>query len=355
MKSVGLVMIVKNESRCLEECLSRAEKLVDKIYITDTGSTDNTVEIAEKFHAHISHFTWQNDFAAARNYALAQSDCDWNLILDADEHLISGERKDLDALIERGGYIGAIQRHDSYREENGEISKSRIYTTRFVPRGTQYAGRIHEQIVSDLPIAPLPLAFDHDGYLYENKGNRNLEILMMQLKDQPEDSYALYQIAHTMRLLKDHKGAAPYFEAFYRLVPDSGTGYRTRGVISYLYNLLELKEFEKGLQIISNEKDRLSGHADYHFFCGNFFIKLILSDIKRYINYLPEIEHSFLRCLEIGESPGNEGVLGCGSFKASYNLGLWFELNGNIPRARSYYQQAAKDGYAPAVERLKTL
>ena len=39
-------MIVRNESRSLEKCLALAEKLVDKIYITDTGSTDNTVEIA---------------------------------------------------------------------------------------------------------------------------------------------------------------------------------------------------------------------------------------------------------------------------------------------------------------------
>ena len=45
MKTLGLVMIVKNESRSLEKCLSLAEKLVDGIYITDTGSTDHTIEL----------------------------------------------------------------------------------------------------------------------------------------------------------------------------------------------------------------------------------------------------------------------------------------------------------------------
>ncbi len=109
MKTIGLVMIVKNESRSLQKCLSRAKKLVDRIYITDTGSTDDTVKIAEEFGACISTYEWKNDFAAARNYALEQSDCDWNLILDADEYLVSGNRKDLLKFAEKGGSIGAIK------------------------------------------------------------------------------------------------------------------------------------------------------------------------------------------------------------------------------------------------------
>lgn len=99
MKTIGLVMIVRNESRSLDKCLSLAEKLVDEIYITDTGSTDDTIEIAQKYHAHISSFQWCNDFSAARNYALKQSDCDWNLILDADEYLIAGPKRDILSLI----------------------------------------------------------------------------------------------------------------------------------------------------------------------------------------------------------------------------------------------------------------
>ena len=51
MKTLGLVMIVKNEERCLAKCLERVKDLVDKIYITDTGSTDRTKEIAASFGA----------------------------------------------------------------------------------------------------------------------------------------------------------------------------------------------------------------------------------------------------------------------------------------------------------------
>lgn len=355
MKTIGLVMIVKNESRSLRKCLSRARKLVDKIYITDTGSTDNTLKIAEEFGVHISTYEWKNDFAAARNYALEQSECDWNLILDADEYLLSGKKKDLERFMEKGGRIGAIRRYDSYREDNGEISQSCAYPARFVPRGMKYEGRIHEQIVSDLPITPLPLVFDHDGYLQGGKGERNLEILLEVLQENSRDSYVLYQVSRTLWLMKDYERAEEYFESFYEEVPEIGTGYRAGGVISYIYNLMELKKYEEGFQIIENEKERLKDYADYHFACGTFYTQAIFSDVQRHVGYLPKIEESYKRCLEIGEIPEHEGVRGNGSFKAAYNLGVWFEVNGNTQEAFKYYKMARDKGYVPAGERIKAL
>ncbi len=355
MKTIGLVMIVKNESRSLQKCLARAKSLVDEIYITDTGSTDRTIEIAEKFHAHISHFEWNGDFAAARNFALAQSPCDWNLVLDADEYLLSGKKKDLQRFAERGSCVGAIQRHDSYREANGEISKSHTYVTRLIPKGTLYEGRVHEQVISSLPIAPLPLIFEHDGYLQDGKGERNLQILLQELSETPDDPYVLYQVSRTLWLMKDFERADGYFEKFYALVPETGTGYRTGGVISYIYNLLEAKKYEKGFEIIENERERLAPYADYHFACGTFYTQAIFSDVQRYVNYLPLIEQSYLRCLEIGEVPEHEGVLGNGSFKAAYNLGVWFEVNGDSKKALSYYRMAQAKGYQPAKERIKAV
>lgn len=99
---------------------------MDEIFITDTGSTDATIEIARSHQAHISEFEWGGDFAAARNYALDQSDCDWNLILDADEYLIRGTKKDILDFIESGGRVGAIERHDSYRKQT-ERSVRAVY------------------------------------------------------------------------------------------------------------------------------------------------------------------------------------------------------------------------------------
>ncbi|HWU96100.1 MAG TPA: glycosyltransferase family 2 protein, partial [Sphingomonas sp.] len=85
MPRLALVMIVRDEERCLARCLESARAHVDRMIVVDTGSTDDTVAIAERCGAAVHHFPWCDDFAAARNAALDLSDADWNLVLDADQ------------------------------------------------------------------------------------------------------------------------------------------------------------------------------------------------------------------------------------------------------------------------------
>ena len=85
MPLISLAMIVKNEENTLAHCLESVRSLVDEMIIVDTGSTDNTIAIAEGFGAQVHHFEWRDDFAAARNESLKHCKGDWVLILDADE------------------------------------------------------------------------------------------------------------------------------------------------------------------------------------------------------------------------------------------------------------------------------
>ncbi len=87
MTKLSLCMIVKNEEAILSKCLESVQTIVDEMVVMDTGSTDKTVEIAEKFGAVVPTFTWTNDFAEARNEALKYVTGDWVLVLDADEVL----------------------------------------------------------------------------------------------------------------------------------------------------------------------------------------------------------------------------------------------------------------------------
>ena len=85
MKTIALVMIVKNEERCLKRCLDSARSLVDQIIVVDTGSQDRTQEIARLAGAKVYTYAWKNDFSDARNYALSLSDADWNIFRQAAE------------------------------------------------------------------------------------------------------------------------------------------------------------------------------------------------------------------------------------------------------------------------------
>ena len=353
---INLVMIVKNEARSLKKCLQAAKPLVDRILITDTGSTDKTVEIADMMGAAVSEFTWVDDFSAARNFALDQSDADWNLVLDADEYLRPFDRKRLEKLLsaKEGLWYGGITRYDSYRDENG-ISVSTSILPRLLPGGVRYAGRIHEQPIGDYPCYALPLSADHDGYLYEDKGERNLAYLKKTVREEPQDPYYQFQLASTLRNLKRTEESLPYFREFYRL-SSRLEAYRVNGVVLYLYTLLDVGTvacLDEAFRVIEQEEPHLGGFADFCFVCGLFYMKLVLSDVTRYVGLLPNIERCYLKCLEIGERPEAGGVVGTGSFKAAYNLGTWYEVSGQEALAKEYYQKAAREGYAPAAERLK--
>lgn len=355
---INLVMIVKNEERCLRKCLKAARPLVDEMIIADTGSTDKTKEIAVHMGAKVVDFQWVGDFSAARNYALEHSEADWNLILDADEYLRPCSRKGLEKILagREGIWLGGITRYDSYRDEEG-VSQSASVLPRILPRGVRYTGLIHEQPEGNYPCYPLPLAADHDGYLYEDKGERNLPYLRRAVEEYPEDGYYRFQLGLTLRNLKKPEESLEHFRMFYRLVTPEES-YRGEGIVLYLYTLLDIGTAEcldEAADIVEAEEGHLGNWPDFCFVCGLFYMKRVLSDVERYIALLPNIERCYLRCLEMGERPWLGGVVGTGSFKAAYNLGAWYEVSGQRELAVKYYRMAAKDGYGPARERLRKM
>ena len=68
MVTISLCMIVKDEEAVLKRCLESAKEIADEMIVVDTGSRDQTREIAEKEGARVYQFPWIDDFAAARNF-----------------------------------------------------------------------------------------------------------------------------------------------------------------------------------------------------------------------------------------------------------------------------------------------
>ncbi len=354
MKTIALVMIVKNEERCLKRCLDSVQALVDRIILVDTGSQDHTIEIARKAGAKVYTYAWKNDFASARNYALSLSDADWNLVLDADEYVSSADRQEISSFLESNSHLGDIRIRNAYME-NGEVSYFNLKLSRLLPKGIFYKGKIHEQIDSCLPSVSIPIFVEHDGYLQTGqKEKRNLPYLLQELEKHPCDAYVLYKIAGSYQILGEREKAVDMFRKFYEIVSPK-VPYRPKGIVGFLYCLLDGKKFAEILSIIRAEEKTLENYASFHFFCGVFYMQIILSDTARYIHYLPKIEQEYLRCLEIGTALEDEEDLGAGSYKASYNLGTWYEVNNNLEQARKYYELSAQQGYQKAMDRLELI
>ena len=86
MLKISACVITKNEEKNIGRWLDCMRQLADEMIVVDTGSTDATVELAQAAGAKVCHFSWCDDFAAAKNFALEQANGDWILFLDADEY-----------------------------------------------------------------------------------------------------------------------------------------------------------------------------------------------------------------------------------------------------------------------------
>lgn len=347
---ISLVMIVKNEESTLKRCLESAISIVDEIIIVDTGSEDNTKAIAKTFNAKVYDFKWNNDFSAARNFALSKATGEWRLVLDADEYIVEGTKEEvLTALDEQS--VGQILILNAFKKDT-EMSYSKNYTSRLIYRGINYKGEIHEQIDSNLPRIRTNIQVIHDGYLYQDKSERNLPILFEAIRNNTKDSYLLYQLAHTLFLGGRKEEALTWYTEFYKH-SQGNESYRCSAIVDYVYNIMAVGKLELGVELIKKEEKKYYDSPDFNFVCAEFYRDLVLSNTKNYISYLPCIEEYYIKCLEIGETNKYNSIVGTGSYAAAYNLGVWYEVSKQFDKAKICYEMASKWGYDKAIKRIE--
>jgi glycosyltransferase involved in cell wall biosynthesis len=353
MKKLSLVMIVKNEARCLARCLASAQKIADEIVVVDTGSTDRTLKIAGEYGAKIFHFDWCDDFSAARNFALFHATGDWLLVLDADETVGEPLAAEIRTFIQGAPQIGRLKIVSDFRR-HGQTLRSQTFVSRLFPWGPHFEGKIHEQIVSPLPRVNLAGELAHDGYLETKKCDRNVKLLRAALVREPDNPYLLHQLALEYTSLDQPEKAFPCLQqAFARMQP--ADPFAPNIVVDLIYAAMAVKKFEVGLEAITRSEKRLADFPDFHLARGVFYMNLIRSDTAKHIAAVPQVGQSFERCLALGETDRYKSVRGTGSFLASYNLGLFYHVFGNTAGAKRCFESAAQSGYAPAAALLAKL
>ena len=346
-------MIVRNEETRLERCLMSVLDYVDEIIVVDTGSTDQTKRIAAKCGAKVYDYTWNDHFADARNFGLSLSNSDWNLILDADEYVVNMDLQAVQAFMNNDSRLGRIE-VISHLIENGIPYDSRGYITRLLPSSVRFKGRIHEQVESNQLRIKIPITVFHDGYLDTNKSSRNIPLLLKEVAINPDDSYINYQLGKEFQGIKDIDTACKYYKRAY----DNLTGierFAPNVAVQYIYALKEKKQFADAMELINHNHQWLLPFPDYHFACGFFYLDLILSNPIKYSVLLPEIEAAYRRCLAIGETDCYDSVVGHASYIALYNLGVFYEIFGNIQEAATCYKESSELGYEMAKTRLDSL
>ncbi|MBM4053766.1 MAG: glycosyltransferase [Planctomycetes bacterium] len=226
--TISACMIVKNEEKFLPNCLKSLKNAVDEIIVVDTGSTDNTVNIAKKYGAKVFFHSWNNNYSEARNYAISHTTKDWIFMVDADEEL---EQDDIPALrqsIRNDKYNGVIIA--IYSKVKGGMHK--FYYTRVFRRGkAHYEGIIHEQVVVSGEKCPTEIRLYHYGYdldanTMRKKWLRTTQLLEKQIELNENDSFAWLNLIRnycTQQLFQD--GIKTGKEALKRITPESNIHY----------------------------------------------------------------------------------------------------------------------------------
>ena len=221
---VSLTMIVRDEEENLAACLGSAAGLFDEVVVVDTGSTDRTAEIARSFGAHVFDFVWVDDFAAARNAALARATGDYAFWLDADDRLEPLQRDRLQALFDSldssdAAYVVRCACDPDAKGGSGMVvDHVRLFPLR---QDVRWTYRVHEQILPALRRAGVPVRWSdamvrHVGYndpaLRRKKLERDQAILASELAERPDDPFVLFNLGQVTLDVGDPRAALGYLQ-----------------------------------------------------------------------------------------------------------------------------------------------
>jgi len=350
MNHVALVMIARDESRCIERCLTSARAWVDSMIVLDTGSTDDTRERAARAGALVHCIPWQEDFAAARNAALAHADADWSLVLDADEWIVGGARALQELRSLPPAYLGVVTVSNLFGADIANASESPSWIPRILPRGVRYAGRIHEQPESPLPRRRMALCVRHDGYLdaaMRAKQGRNGRLLQRSLAEHPDDAYLHYQYAKDLELCGQYAQALPHYERAFAGASATAV-WRHDLVLRLIFTLKKTSRFAQGLALAQAESPRWADSPDYFFALGDLLLDWAAAEPARGAALAPLIESNWLRAVAIGERPElPDSVRGRGSYLAAHNLAVLYAGLQRDAQAECWRTRAAQMRGAP--------
>ncbi|MFA4967556.1 MAG: glycosyltransferase [Candidatus Margulisiibacteriota bacterium] len=219
---ISACMIVKNEAQMLKKTLPVLVKNLDEVIVVDTGSSDDTKQVAQENGAQVFDFAWINDFSAARNESIKHAAGEWIIWVDADEML---KEEDLLKLKE---YLKDAK-DKAYSLNIGECVVDTYNVELSYPRvkvfknglGSHFERQINEQVYGSegrvLEGQLLDITVYHWGNKLSDekmkqKRKRNEAIFGKMLEEKPNDPYANYIMGQSLFGLEEYEKAIECYD-----------------------------------------------------------------------------------------------------------------------------------------------
>lgn len=388
-QTISLCMIVKNEGKNIAECLNSVREIADEIIIVDTGSTDNTKDIAKKFNAKVIDFKWVDDFSAARNESISHAAKDWILVIDADEILDKEGLKAIKELISDKESDAFLFLQKNYTDESsiaGFVSEphkknSKTYAGwygSFIARlfrnrkGYKFEGAVHELVEPSIEekkgkIKATNISLHHYGnadpetvkkkrqfYLglckkkaaknpsdsshYElgvlHKENNNPEEALASFKKalelNPRHSMALYELGIIHEKQKDYDAAIKNYTESLR-IRENSEAFQNLGVC-YLRKGMLKEAYRNLVKAVMLNPNKYSIYNN------------LGAVLEKKGNY-----DSAVQMLEIGTKLNTNNTIGF------YNLGIALDRKGDFENAMKNYEKAVELGHKNSDEIKKRI
>ncbi len=289
MMRISQTMIVKNEENNIESALNWGKDILFEQIVVDTGSTDRTVEIAEKMGAKVLFFKWIDDFSAAKNYAIDNCKGEWIVILDADEYFL---KEDVVKLI---GIIEKADKEGCYAVETGLINidgmggiLSKTTQIRILKniKEVRYSRRIHETLKfssrSKIFDAVNELNIIHTGYIEEtakrkNSSGRNKKLLLKEYESNPKDPEIIGYLADEYAMSDDQGEKDKAIELYKKAIMYLPAGIdkddaRAADTFIKLIVLLGLKNKTDDIkEFCRMAEEKMPENADFSYYAGLHF------------------------------------------------------------------------------------
>jgi len=161
---ISVLILTKNEEQDLPACL-QSVAWSDDVHVCDSFSTDRTVEIAEKSHAHVSQRVFDN-WASHQNWSIRNIRFrhEWVFYLDADERATPELAANLEQAAQcPGGNVAfRVRRRDYFRGTwLKHVQTSPFYLRLFRPEKMRYERLVNPISIPDGPVGELNGYLDH--------------------------------------------------------------------------------------------------------------------------------------------------------------------------------------------------
>ncbi|HHW23099.1 MAG TPA: glycosyltransferase [Clostridiaceae bacterium] len=270
---ISACVITKNESENIRRCLESIKSITNEIVVVDTGSTDNTVEIAESLGAKVYFYDWDNNFSNAKNYALDKATGDWIIFLDADEYFAENTPRNLIRIlnsINNKSYDAVLYKIIHTEGLNGRIiaENPTIRTFRGHNR-IRYYGAVHEQPLNRentlyaANITDYPLVIYHTGYssvILPEKVKRNLAIMKEEIAKNNITDLTYYYMSSMNNNLGNSEEAIEYALLALKEPAFHKTIMAYQPYVFIIDNMLKLKE-----KYTSDEIEKYINEAVSHY------------------------------------------------------------------------------------------